>query len=845
MRILFDQAFDRGSWPGPRGVADAVAGAAWLGPQGLLSLLETQLGLAVPQPSPAERAAALVPRLFREDCFYGASARANPWATAQRLLAWRDVLWEHGWRGERVGERRLGELAEVTLGLSPGRAERLEMVAGWLESRAAAIEEVRLLQGREAFSPAWQRVLAALARRGTRIAEEPPREALARGNLARIRRAGAVVDRADRSLQIVRPHGPREAARVLAAALTAGGALDGTVLVNPDGLVDEALAAFGLPTIGARTLGDVNAFDQLLPTTLMLAWSPVDPQRALDWLGLPEHPLPSGAAKRLSDALRQWPAVGGPAWAAARREAEQETAGVAAIVDVIFAPLGDARGEIRARDLLPRVDLVERWAEACAGRARVVEQARALRRRLELAELRRLTLSKLEAVLASVAGEAKARCSAQAGLGAVGHPGGMLGPARRTVWWGFLDSGSSRHARVALRPSERRALASIGVVLPAPEDEVRAAAARARRPLLRTTETLILVAPQHDDGGNPAHPHPLWDEILGKLRDPRDAGLLEVPAPDLGNAVRRTQVAVQARPEPARTHRSSLPVALRSSHSPTSLARLLGCPFAYAVEYLGQLRPRFSPRLLLDSRLFSRLAHEVLAVLARADALAGEEVPQAALQALDRLLPTHAAVLLQPGHHQERMLLRDALSGAAALLGRVVRAEGLRVREVEAEIGADLGLISLRGTPDLVLEDPRGKLVLLDFKWAGAASHRDDLERGTALQLAAYAALLRSRGLPVRTLGYLVLRSHRLMVRGEALAFAQCLSPDLLDATWSAAERAFEARVGELARGEVRAEGVWVAGHTPIGAPAIDGGRLVVPPPCAFCALDLLCGRGA
>lgn len=852
MRLLFDPDFDAGTWPGPREGGAAVAGVTWLGREGLLNRLEVHLGLGGLHASPAERAAALVPRLFREDRFYGASARADPWATAQRLLEWRDDLWEHGWRGEGASERRLGELSEVTLGLPPGRAERLETVAGWLESRSTDIEEVGLLAPRATLSPAYRRVLDAMERGGTRVHERSLPDTPARGNLAAVRSPGAAIAAPDTTLQLVRPHGPREAARALAAALAADPAFDETLFIGPDGVLDDALDEAGLPTIGAPAAHDAGALAELLPMTLQLAWAPVDPQLALDWLTLPDLPLPPATAARLSATLDRWPAVGNPEWLAAE-DASIPTGPdgdeVRATLRTVFAPLAPRGGQVHVRELLPRIDLLERWAAgrapASAAHDLVLRQARALRGRFRRAELHRLTEPRLDAVVASVVGEpAPARSPALAGYSHVGAPGGMAGPARRVIWWGFHGAPASRRGTVALRASERSALASIGVELPAPGAEIRAAAARARRPLLLASEALILVAPRHDEAGEPAHPHPLWDEIATHVTDPRGLRHLVTDAPRFARSPARTTVPVAVLPRPQRVTAASLPLAPRAVESPTSLEKLLGCPVSYALEYNARLRRRPLSVLSVESRLLGNLAHAVLAEAARDGALERDEPERAALRALERALPAHAALLLLPGHQEDLMVLRAAVQRAAALLGRVVRADGLRVHGAEQRLSAELGGRSLTGTPDLVLADADGRLVLIDLKWSGEGHRRDQLRSGAALQLAAYAELLRRTAAPVRTLGYLILVSGRLLVRGEPLSLAQRVHPELLDATWAAAERTWAERADQLARGELAAEGLAEPGHVPPEDALLLDGRLVVPPPCGRCALDLLCGRG-
>ncbi|HLM74224.1 MAG TPA: PD-(D/E)XK nuclease family protein, partial [Polyangiaceae bacterium] len=685
------------------------------------------------------------------------------------------------------------------------------------ESRKVDIEEVRLIAPRADLSSGVRRVLAALERAQTRILEEPLPDAQASGNLAAVRSPGARIDPFDRSLQLVRCHAPREAARKVAAALAADPGLGETLFIAPDGIVDEALAELGLPALGARSAHDTGALAELLPMTLKLAWSPVDPQLALDWLSLPDLPLGRSIARRLAETLATWPAVGNPTWLAiadAERKKDADPAQpVGLTLDTVFVPVAERRGEARIKELLPRIDLLERWAAQRAATSpaheQVVAQAKALRGRFKVAELRRLTLPRLEAVLASVVGdEGTARRPASAGYTGVGLPGGVAGPARRVIWWGFIDAESPRRARVNLRASEQRALASIGVELPPLSTDVRAAASRARRSLHQTQETLILVAPQHDESGEPAYPHPLWDEIVGKLQDPREARHLLVDEPRFAEAIARTVVQVPVPEAPRWAYRTSLPLLVRPVESPTSLQKLLGCSFSYAVDYIGRLGARSPSRLAAENRLFGLLAHAVLAETAKEGALAKDGAGRAALGILDRTLTTHAALLLLPDHQQDLVLLRDAVGGAAELVSRVMQAEGLKIHAVEQEIRADLGARALRGTPDILLEDPRGKLILLDFKWSGESYRREELRSGTALQLAAYAALLKRRGRSIRALGYVILEGKCLLIRGDELAFAQRIRPEPLDLTWAAAERGWTERAAELSRGEVYADGV-------------------------------------
>ncbi len=852
MQLTFDPDFDFGVWRGQSPPGTAVAGSAWVGPLGLLGILETELGLTRPAVSHADRVASLVPRLFERDKFFSASARVDPWGTAQRLLGWRDHLWESGWRGEGLDQRRLIELAEVTLDLPPGEAERLEQVAGHLRGRSVDIEAVTLFVDEAALSQAWREVFAALAKGGTRVGRASLTEASSTGNLLAIRSPGARLDPADHGVQLLRTAGPREAARIVAAALAADPGLGDTVFIGADGVLDAALSEFGLPTLGATAAHQASALSELVPMTVGLAWSPMDPGLAHDWLALPDGPIPRLVARKLAATLERWPAVGNPEWLAVLEESraseDRDAAECVRACALFFSPLSDRQHPVRVRDLIPRVEELERWAmrsaKTSAAHAEVAEQARALRRRFQLADLSRLGPAALDAVLASVTGGGeRSRFVPEVGYASVGRAGGLVAPIRRTIWWNFLDEGSQRRGVVPLRESERRALASIGVVERPLADLVRQRALRATRPPQQTTETLLLIAPYRDDTGEPAHPHSLWAEIVGRLHDPRDAQHLLRDAPTLRRPIARKTEAVCSPATAMWQSQTSFPLTPRKVESPSSLSKLLGCSFAYAVEYLGRVRSRATTPPTVDNRLFGQLAHEVFARLASDGAILDPQASERALEVLHQILPDHGAILLMPGHQQELVELRVALASSATALGKFVVHEGLTVHAVEAELTASTGVGELRGTPDLVLADATGALVLIDLKWSGDSYRRDELRSGTALQLAAYGALLEAKGGVVRSVGYLILRTGRILLRGAGSTHAELVHPALLKDTWSGVQRAWAERVSQVGRGQVYAEGVSSPNHEPLEEAALAQGMLSLPPPCMFCSLGVVCGR--
>ena len=251
-QIVFDMNFDSGAWPGPLAGDIASVGESWVGMAGFVSCLETELGLTRPSVRSAHRRAALVPAMAGVKGFWSESAKVDPLGSARELLRWRDFLRLHGWRGEALAPR-LKELAAVTGDVCvqyPGIADRLEAVEDALGARGTDIELVSIFEPIECFPKTVRDVFEALGRQGASIQKRDLETAAAAGDLAGAREPN-FAPAGDGSLQLIRPHGPVEAAEEVAAWLSGQGDTEGTVFIGTDPILDAALHRYGLPTTGA------------------------------------------------------------------------------------------------------------------------------------------------------------------------------------------------------------------------------------------------------------------------------------------------------------------------------------------------------------------------------------------------------------------------------------------------------------------------------------------------------------------------------------------------------------------------------------------------------------------
>ncbi len=853
MRITFDPAFDQGSWPGPIAQGHAASGEIWLGPSGLLSILETMTGLAGPTLPPAVRAAELVSEVRSIKGFWKDSAQVDPFGTARRLLEWRDFLWTQGWRGQPVS-LRLEQLAEVTYKASPGFPDRFLEVAGTMQGAANVIEALTLLVPVGRLNPALRTAVQALERTGTKVIEKTLEPASPKGDLGACR---TVPFRpiGDGSLQLLRPATHSMAAHELAAWLSNLESLERTVIIGPDSVLDEALHRFDLPTTGAGIPASDHALLQILPLTLAMAWDPPDPQRALELLMLPNSPVPKGIGRRLAHALQDYPAVGSDAWNEALEEGlnqfsdKKDRKRLKDRMDAIFARRIQSRN-YPVTEIKARIDLLRSWAKGRMGEdaserawQALIAQLENCMRIAELSGLSHFTAPQIRRMLYEIneAAGSFPLYEAQAGLETVGAPECIAEQAQNVIWWSFNRGAAPVIASDMLTAKERSGLEQVGVVLPRPGDEAVWAAERWQRPLMLAGSNLILVCARRGPDGEEQYPHPLWDELAGRVEE--STGLKELEREFLisHNGLTRTIRPIRSLPEPVwEWGVIAGAVAKRPKESPNSLSSLISCPFSWVVRYLGNLYGGATATLDSPEKLQGRLIHEILTRVLSNPGQTPEEAADDATLRFGSEGPLMAAQLFLPGYEDIRAEVKMALRTAAHRVFRLIKEGRFTVRAVEqtyATKSRSLG-IEIEGRPDLVLKNPDA---IVDFKRGGVNYRKEELAGGTSLQLAVYGHLIRkNEKTTFPPVAYLMLKSGQVItVDPKAFPDARIIGGPSPEETWKGTQESFKRIWDEMKAGKVRA-----SGNDPDGPPKsqLDDGRLFLKP-CEFCDFAVLCGR--
>ena len=368
MKILFGMHLDGAVWSNQ----SASVGEVRTGPLGLLSILETRLGVSRLSPHPVRRIDEYMKRmkeLDKESVWFHKSFSVDPWSTARQLLDWRDELVEAGWHGKLLttGSARLEALLaleNVEIPLTAGRSDRLrEVIEHLIQNIPAHIDFVELMDPLNMLPPVWQYLMNLLQSQGTSIqTKQEPEKIKPTTNLSRIQSLmrGETVSNSltlqDDSLVLLKADNEWEAAEHLALWLASDLEANDqvTIICGMDtSVLDQALKRHGLPRIGRSEPSRWREIQQIMPLMLANAWQPVDIRLLVELLSLSASPFPSWVCRFLLKAIAQEPGVGGRAWQQAMDEITKKC-----IQDL--TDKGDSKAEEKAKVFVSEIFFIPR-----------------------------------------------------------------------------------------------------------------------------------------------------------------------------------------------------------------------------------------------------------------------------------------------------------------------------------------------------------------------------------------------------------------------------------------------------------------------------------------------------
>ena len=903
MQIVFDMAYDQSIAPDGVSTDSASIGKLFVGPNGLLNVLEIHLGLTGKEIHQAIRIQGYMETMENlvhssEAAFYSGSFTDDPWSSAKQMLSWRDELVLAGWNGNSAPEftPRLKALAAIEailpIEIKHGQGDRFKAVLNELAVEPSLpIEKIDVIDKIEGLPSLIQQIMHALMKCDVTVNEISQQVVLSEGNLGTVKQAMlAKTDRKnvlpnDDSLVLLTADDEWSAANAIASWLKADESANGDVLLvqgQGSDVLDAALHRAGLPVQGSSLRSPWRAALQILPLALANVWKPLNVHALLEFLSLPFSPVPAFVAHLLRDALQREPGVGGERWQKAEKriadfrkakliengaDEEQASNEAQAFVQEINRYLTgnrfDPREGIPTKKLkeicewvkqgIKRPELERSMAQALAQADRMIELAERHDRLIPRAQVERM----LDSVIAEGGQNPDAIAEASTWM-SVSDPGGIAGEVDTIVWWDFTDPGQS--AITFWSVAERNALSQIGVHLESPV-RIREREARQGRNALRYAgKRLILVSPKRING-EVVHPHPLWDEIRHYAVEKGADDAESIPQcllVDCNTLNTETSVAFADRElkfeeqEPAEQLLPLSPIKVgkdcinkpeRLSYS--QMSTMIGCPAKWALQYHAGLETMDSLSLPTGNTMIGTLCHKVVEELYHhSESWNQSNVRDRASELYTELVPQLAAELLEPGRELERERYRFRVCDAVVTLIAAIDRAGLHVVETEGWIdGKNLDGIPFGGYIDLLLEDGDGSRYVIDLKWSGSIRYKsDELEKGEALQLASYAWLLRSDDGVWAPGAYFMLAQGELLTadpRFNALKTVE--SPLSVNQIWDKGSKTWITLFNQMKNGDVEVSGI--LDEEELRESRAENDLMYVSPPCHFCEFGKLCGK--
>ncbi len=827
MIIYFGLQIDENTYPRVR---HAEGGVHYFGPSGLLTMLESHLGL-VGHPADNEH---IRIEQFRQimrkqlvnnpNAFYHRSYQADQLATAARLLQLRDTLKLAGWNfipddKTTIRLRIIADLEQLLnkneIALAEGFADRFCTVLEQLQKRKNPVKELHHNEPLRLLPSHYQALFKVLTQYGTKVSAIPEPEIDTSTNLGKFK---AFLNREetkgkqnlspDGSIFILRARRETEAATFLAKLIRANRNVLNPVCVIPEKnrALDNAFVQEGLPSFGILSASLARPTLQILKLAPAFLWRPIDPYKIMEFVSLSLKPLDDDLADLIANLMAQNPGQNSDTWRAtisnffnvvlpekAKADKSINVKTIRDQYDFWFERRRyDAQQTVPKSEVIEIFDFIGKWVKAILdeqttkSNSLIVlgEQAKRIVDLLyALPESEQnLTNLELERIVRTIYKPSPINFTdTELGHQAfVYKSSAVIGPVEELIWWNF-SSIEQEHFFSDWYDAELKYLHKIGIKVPTPAAENALLIWQRARSILHTQGRIFLVIPEQVDGQE-VFPHPMFDELqalFGNLssityhiqaehnKDDCLEPYFSIPSTET-LPYRRL-----GKPKPFIQTKAEAQLGERSEETFTSIENLFYYPYQWLFRYKIKLRKSSILSIVKDVTLMGNLAHRFFELFfeeedieSRSQSQVNEWVDSKAY----RLLSREGAVLLMYGREPERIAFLNKVKYAIWSLLSLIRNNNWKVRGTELKTGGSFEGVPIKGKADLVLE--RGKeLMVVDLKWRGAARRENMIRSKEDLQLVTYAHLLTEDNQLAHT-AYFIIEKGKAIARNN-LAFKE------------------------------------------------------------------------
>ncbi|MCB9285034.1 MAG: PD-(D/E)XK nuclease family protein [Lewinellaceae bacterium] len=841
---------------------EAEAGVQRVGPQGLLYLLESVLGLAG-HPSDTEY---LRLEAYRQtvrqylasdpDAFFAASFQADQFATAADLLSRRDELLAAGWDFRETANQphRLTVLSRLETmweqaGL-PGYADRMEAVLRLLPRLRHPFRTFYHLEPFDLLPRSIQRLLALLPQTASgpfQLSAYSPDFTPPKGDLGDFREAllqrgtgkkEKIQARGDGSLLLLTCPTAIDGAEYLAQLLRHNSAFRPALLIpEKNRVLDAALIQEGLPSLGIQSASLARPSLQILKLIPAFLWTPIDPYKILEFVSLPVKPLPDDLAQVIAAQMSQSPGLQGENWnRAIARYFDELRSGARGDRHGSYDEANEqyrfwfGRKRYPIDQTVPRTEVIQLyekvrfWAfdafEAGKGSSLLVlsEQAKRIVELLSALPEEDLSHLELERIVRTIYQPSPVvfHEAESTHLPYVHHPGAFLDPVEDLVWWNFVETEPVQFFS-RWYPPEIKYLEAAGVSLDPPALQNQRQLWQRIQPVLKTGKRLLLIIPR-SLRGDQTTPHPLMGDLEATFSN---LGTLHCElGPDSGSTLLQAHFQLPkftalpyhrlGRPKPFIQAPGLHQLADRENETFSSLNALFYYPYQWVFQYKLKLKKSSILSIVPDETLMGNLAHRLFEKLFEEPFHSWDKprLERWVEETSNDLFYKEGAVLLLYGREPERIRFLKQVQFAAWTLTTYIRNNQWTVESSELPLEGQFAGIRVKGIADVVLKRGEREKAVLDLKWRGANFRENSIRNEEDLQLVLYSNLACEQKDWAHT-AYFIINRSKLLTRtnhafGEVIPLAPQSDPAEVNARiWSRMEHTFRWRMRQLSAGAV------------------------------------------
>ena len=867
MVIYFGLQFDEEVFPKTETIE---GGVHYFGPQGLLFMLESHLGL-IGHPTDNEHIRieqfrqAIRAHLKRHpDAFYSRSYEADQLATAGRLLQLRDQVKLAGWDFEINADTpsRLSTISEIEdviaereQGLSYGFSDRYLEILEKVDGLNHPIKKIFHNEPFDLLPEHYKRLFRILKNQGVSISPLPDIDIKGHTNLdifkkflSRKNKDQKTKLTADGSLFILKAKRETEAAVFLAKLFEANSALSPVCLIpEKNRALDNAVIQEGLPGFGILSASLARPSLQILKLAPAFLWHPIDPYKVMEFVSLSLKPLDDELAEVIAKLMAQNPGLNSDVWWARINEffnnlnekAQQDKSiDVRKIKDEFDFWFNRKRYDISKT--VPKLEVIKIF-KFIGSWVRDVIEVNNLKNSslLVLGEQSKRIVDLLEALpksddaLTNLELERIVRTiykpspitfteTALGHLPFVYNSSAIIAPVEEVVWWNF-SSLEQEHFFSNWYDKELKYLDQKKVRLQTPKDENALLLWQRPRAILQAQGRVLLVIPEKVDGSE-VFPHPLYDELIATFDDLAPI-TYHINGQNASHNCLETYFNIPkskslehrqlGKPKPFIYIDQAEKFEQRPEETFTSLDSLFYYPYQWVFRHKIKLRKSSILSIVKDVTLMGNLAHRFFELFFAMEGVINwtkNQVEQWIDEVAFGLLSKEGAVLLLYGREPERVAFINRVKYAIWSLLVLIKNNDWSIEGTEKKTGGNFLGIPIIGKVDLVLQRGSEQMVV-DLKWRGAARRERMIKNEEDLQLVTYSRLLREGDNWAHT-AYFIIENGKAIARNN-LAFKEISGAapesnhmEVNQRIWKKMEDTFRWRMAQLKKGmiEIRTE---------------------------------------